>query len=178
VDDRRKFLEIYLNDHLAGSAFGVELARRLQRNHAGTSFGPALKRIADEIQADRNTLIELMDRMGVRRERLRGAVAIMLERTSRLKPNGSLFRHTPLSSLIDLEALSLGVQGKRALWAALRTSLSGSPGLHAEFDRLTSRAEGQWRALEEMRLEAAAAAFGARARSPVAESHTGFPGAR
>jgi hypothetical protein len=34
-----KFLSIYLNDHLAGSAAGVELARRALSNNRGTPFG-------------------------------------------------------------------------------------------------------------------------------------------
>jgi len=44
----------------------------------------------------------------------------VLEKAARCKPNGRLFRRSPLSNLIELEGLLLGVQGKAADFRALR----------------------------------------------------------
>ena len=43
-----------------------------------------------------------------------------LEKAARFKPNGRLLRRSPLSDLIELEWLLLGVQGKTAGFRALR----------------------------------------------------------
>ena len=48
-----KHLRIYLQDHLAGSTAGLELARRTRGANEGTEYGPPLAKIADEIEADR-----------------------------------------------------------------------------------------------------------------------------
>jgi len=60
-----ELLAIYLNDHLAGATAGVELARRLRAsNEDDPEFGPALAEVCAEIEADRETLKTVMDRLG------------------------------------------------------------------------------------------------------------------
>jgi hypothetical protein len=85
--------------------------------------------------------------------------ALVTERAGRLKLNGSLFSYSPLSRLVELEGLALGVTGKLGLWRALREV--GDPRL-AEFDlaALAERAEAQRDGLELQRLEAARLALG------------------
>lgn len=39
---RRRLLQIYLNDHLAGAVGGAELARRCLRSNRGTPLGALL----------------------------------------------------------------------------------------------------------------------------------------
>jgi hypothetical protein len=53
-------LDSYLNDHLAGATFGGDLARQL----IGRVQGAPMDRIAQEIEEDRQTPTEVMDRLG------------------------------------------------------------------------------------------------------------------
>jgi hypothetical protein len=61
------YLDIYLNDHLAGATGGVELARRIRKSNAGErEFAASLGRLCEEIEADRTTLEGLIDGLGSR----------------------------------------------------------------------------------------------------------------
>jgi hypothetical protein len=152
-------LDIYLNDHLAGSTVGVELARRLREsNEDEPEFGPELAEICAEIEADRETLKAVMDRFGVGQSKLKPLAALTGERLGRLKPNGQLRGYSPLSRLYELEILQIGVAGKRCLWRALEQAHSEDL---AGFDLgvLIARAAGQLRRLEALHLKAASLAL-------------------
>lgn len=154
-----ELLAIYLNDHLAGSTAGVELARRLRASNEGDpEFGPALAEICAEIEADREALKATMARLGVGESKLKPLAAVLGERLGRLKPNGQLRGYSPLSRLVELELLQIGVAGKRRLWRALEQTHGGElsdldPGALAE------RATAQLRRLEALHLKAAALAL-------------------
>jgi hypothetical protein len=160
----QRLLAIYLNDHLAGSTVGVELARRVEGANRTTDFGPPLAELAGEIDEDRETLRAVMRRLGVAEARPKQIGAWAGEKLGRLKFNGQLRGYSPLSRVVEIEGLLLGVEGKRALWRALERSLPGDPRV-AEFDwnALAERAEGQDLRLEELRLRAVAEAFRAQA---------------
>jgi hypothetical protein len=154
-----KLLAIYLNDHLAGATAGVELARRLRTsNEDDPSFGPELAEICAEIEADRETLGAIMDRLDVGPSRVKPLAAILAERLGRLKLNGRLWGYSPLSRLDELELLQLGVTGKRRLWRALEHTHSGDL---SGFDlgALAERATAQLRRLEALHLKAATLAL-------------------
>ena len=109
-----KLLAIYLNDHLAGATLGVELARRLRGSNEGDpEFGPTLTELCAEIEADRETLEAMMEKLGVGRSKLKPLTAVLGERLGRLKLNGQLRGYSPLSRLVELEILQLGVTGKQ-----------------------------------------------------------------
>lgn len=153
-----RLLSIYLNDHLAGAAAGVELARRTRASNRGDDeFGEALAEVCEEIEADRETLEALMERLGVRRDPIKPAAARLGERLGRLKPNGRLRGYSPLSRVVELEGLALGIAGKRQLWRALERSLDSIDGF--DFERLAERADAQRERVEALRLAAAARAF-------------------
>jgi hypothetical protein len=147
-------LAIYLNDHLAGSTAGVELARRAASNNAGNEYGRVLSDIAREIEEDRATLEALMDRLDVGRDRVKTAAAWVMERAGRLKPNGHLLTYSPLSRLEELEFLLLGVSGKLSMWRALDHAIHERLG-GIELSQLEARAESQRERLEALRLRAA-----------------------
>ena len=154
-----ELLAIYLNDHLAGSTAGVELARRLQEsNEDDREFGPTLAEICAEIDADRETLKAVMDRLEVDQGKLKPLLAVLGERLGRLKLNGLLRGYSPLSRLDELELLQVGVAGKRRLWRALEhTHAADLPGF--ELGALAERATVQLRRLEALHLEAATLAL-------------------
>jgi hypothetical protein len=149
-------LAIYLNDHLAGSTAGLELARRTAGSNEGTSYGRVLADVAGEIAEDRDALIDVMDRLSVGRDRAKVAGAWAAEKLGRLKLNGSLLSYSSLSRLEEIEGLSLGVEGKLGLWQALKVSHGDDPRLRGvDLDALITRARSQRRRLERQRRQAA-----------------------
>jgi hypothetical protein len=149
-------LSIYLNDHLAGATAGLELARRAASNNGGTPYGRVLAEVAVEIEQDREALIEVMARLSVDRDRVKLAAAWALEKVGRLKPNGALLSYSPLSRLVEIEGLALGVEGKLSLWQSLEVSHGDDPRLRGvDLDGLIKRARSQRRRLERQRRRAA-----------------------
>ena len=110
------------------------------------------------LAADRETLIAIMERLGVGRGRLKPALAVAGERLGRLKPNGQLRGYSPLSRLDEIELLQIGVAGKRRLWRALEHTHAAEL---ASFDlgALAERATAQLDRLEALHVKAAALAL-------------------
>jgi hypothetical protein len=151
-----KYLAIYLNDHLMGSTTGTELVKRIADEHRGTEVGNVADALAVEIEEDRNTLIEIMDRLGATQDRAKVAIGWITERAGRLKPNGDLRGRSPLTPLIELEGLSMGIEGKRQLWLALAEVDAVAEQIgRARLDELIARADSQRARVEPHRCEAA-----------------------
>jgi hypothetical protein len=154
-------LGIYLNDHLGGSTGGLELVRRMARAQADTAAGEPLRQLASEIAADRQTLLTIMRSLGVPVRRYKVAAGWTAEKIGRLKPNGRLRQRSPLSSVIELESLRLGIEGKQACWRVLHQRAQSDRRLDpGQLDDLIARARRQAETAEGLRIEAAAAVFG------------------
>jgi hypothetical protein len=152
----RKLLGTYLNDHLAGSTVGLELAKRARRSNEGSEYGEVLERIAREIEEDRATLQKLMDAFEIKRDRPKMMGAWTAEKVGRLKPNGRLLSYSPLSRLIELEMLALGITGKLSLWEALSEVAAEDSRLDpAELKKLSERADRQRAEVWKLRQRAA-----------------------
>ena len=155
-------LTAYLNDHLAGSAAGVELASKLRDNNQGTELGRAMVALHHDISEDRDTLESLLGHLELDRHPVKEAAGWMLEKVSRLRLNPAVTGSTELTRLMETEALALGIEGKLAMWLALKEAAAAEPRLAgADYDRLIERARSQRRALEPHRLAAAVASFSA-----------------
>jgi hypothetical protein len=155
-----ELLSIYLNDHLAASIAGYEVAKRSRASNEGTQFEDFLARLVQEIELDQEALEKVMDRLGVRRNHAKQAGAWLFEKIGRLKLNGQLIGYSDLSRVIELEGLTVGVEGKLSLWHNLKTIAATDERLTAiSFDELIDRAERQRKDLEDERLEAARIAF-------------------
>jgi hypothetical protein len=154
-------LAIYLNDHLAAATAAGRLARRALGANRDNEFGRALEPLAREIEEDQETLREVMRRLDVGVDRLKSAAATGGELAGRLKLNGRLLSYSPLSRLVEFEALALGVEGKRGLWKAL--GVIGEPRLDGvDFGELEERALRHRRVIERQRLNAARIALSER----------------
>lgn len=154
-----RYLGIYLNDHLAGAAGGVELARRLRSSNNGDpEMGEPLARICAEIEADHETLVRLTEWLGIRRDPLKPKLAVLAERLGRLKPNGHLRGYSPLSRVLELEILASGIGGKLQLWNSLEQTFGDSlDGF--DFHALAERADRQGQEVEDLHMAAAKRAF-------------------
>jgi hypothetical protein len=145
--------KVYLQDHWAGGMAGFELARRLRSKYQGTAREPFFEELASAIDADRETLRDLMTTLVVPRNVIKEAAGWIAEKLSRLKFNERLTGSPQLTSLLEMETLSLGIAGKLALWKSLATVADRHPALAATaFDELIGRAQGQLEGLERQRL--------------------------
>ena len=153
-------LDVYLNDHLAGSAAAVELVERIAANNAGTPLAAHLEGLGGDIEADRDTLADIMERLGVPRSTPKQVAGKVLETLSRLRLNERITGSADVTRLMELETLSLGIEGKLALWKSLDEVKGSRPELDGfDLPTLAERAVEQRAGLEPFRLEAAASAL-------------------
>ncbi|MFF7892107.1 hypothetical protein ACFZDI_09280 [Streptomyces sp. NPDC007907] len=153
-------LGIYLNDHLAGATAATARVRYLLRSIAGSPLADALAPVADEIATDRSSLLGIMRRLDVPVRRYKVYAGRAAEQVGRLKSNGSLVRRSPLSTLWELEALALGVEGKLAGWETLRDLAATDERLdRRSLDELIERARRQHATLEALRHRQVEVAF-------------------
>jgi hypothetical protein len=148
-----KYLATYLNDHVLGATLGTELVRRAAGENRGSELGEFLTGLAREIGDDRDTLLALMRELGVKPDRLKVAAGWTGEKLGRLKPNAQLRGYSPLSPLVELEGLLIGIQGKLAMWRVL-AEVAQDVGLdRARLEALATRAERQQADVERHRLD-------------------------
>jgi hypothetical protein len=159
TDDRTKLLDIYLDDHAAGAAAGAQRAARLAESEteAASKDAPALEKFAADVAADRDALLAFVETMGTEPSRIKAALASAAEKLGALKLNGRLVERSPLSTIIELEALQMAVRGKRSLWETLRAAMPQPPVV--ELDALIRRADDQLDVLQGLHAERVAATF-------------------
>lgn len=158
VHDR--LLRIYLADHLAAAVAGLALARRSARSNASNETGLFLRRLAAEIDEDGQTLRRIVARLGFDGSRLKELAAWAGEKLGRLKLNGQVRGYSPLSRLLELEMLSVGIAGKLALWRSLEQVPEIAHRLAGiDLEQLIQRAQRQHAEVEEHRIAAAREAF-------------------
>jgi hypothetical protein len=146
---------VYLNDHLGGAMLGSDLAGQIRERHEGTPLGDVMRSIAAQIEEDRQTLLELMDRMDVARNPLKQATGWVAETASWVKFGGLAAGEPDYGAFMALESLTLGVTGKLSLWSMLKEVEGDYPPLAStDLDGLIARAEAQQATLESERLAA------------------------
>jgi hypothetical protein len=167
-----ELLPIYLNDHLAGSSVGRDLARRAAGANRGAELGDFLTDLAAQIEADRAQLEDVMVRLQVEPDRVKLGAGWLAEKAGRLKLNGRLVSYSPLSRVLELEALALGVRGKLMLWRALAIAAPSQPRIaDVDFAHLIERAESQLAGIDEHHARAVTVMLAERdaVQSPPAE---------
>jgi hypothetical protein len=123
----RKLLSIYLNDHLTALTAGVELSKRSAGSNEGAVLGDFLAEAASQVDAEKAVLLDLMERLSVRRDHVKQLAGWSGEKLGRLKLNGRLTGYSPLSRVTELEALLLITRMTAALWRGLVPVLGGDP---------------------------------------------------
>jgi hypothetical protein len=162
----RNLIGIYLTDHLAGSQAGLELAKRARGANEGGRFGRPLAELVEEIESDREALLEVMAALNVKPVTVKQLLAWSGEKLGRLKLNGQLRGYSPLSRVLELEGLLIGVSGKLQLWRTLAVVARSDDRLESfDFAALATRAQQQRSRLEDLHDDAAGEAFGAHAAS-------------
>ncbi|HET9254231.1 MAG TPA: hypothetical protein VFO16_03385 [Pseudonocardiaceae bacterium] len=147
-------LATYLNDHLAGAVAGSELANKIGSEYADTPFGPFLTELARDIEQDKTTLEQLMHRLSITPSPVKQLAGWFGEKLSRLKLSDAMTADQDLKRLLEFEALSLGIEGKLAMWRALIEVSQSHPELAAtDLATLAKRAESQRATLEDHRIQ-------------------------
>jgi hypothetical protein len=153
-----RYLPIYLNDHLAALTLGVLLAHRARAANDG-DLGQFLESLHGQLEEDRQWLLALMRRLGIAPSAAKVAGAYAAERLGRLKPNGHVISYSPLSRLVELDALAGSLAAKAAFWVSLQQVPDERIDAQ-ELERLAERAREQRERLEPHRVAAAATAVG------------------
>jgi hypothetical protein len=145
-------LALYLHDHLAGAAFAVQLLDELREHAADGDASRLSAELLVHVEADRCALQRLLDQVGGERNVVKEAVAWIAEKAGRLK----FTVKEPMGTFEAIEALSLGVRGKLALWNALRAVRAQDRRLDGlNLEELAMRADSQFEQLESLRLRLA-----------------------
>lgn len=155
-----KLLGIYLNDHLAGSHTGLELARRAHRENRDNGVGRYLVTFIKELEDERTVLQQIMRALRVTRNEFKHLSGWVLEKVAQLKTHTHLVHRTSLTRMMELEALTIAVIGKRCMWALLQRHARVERRLAGfDFETLIAQAESQHQTLDRLRLQAAETAF-------------------
>jgi hypothetical protein len=158
--DAQEHLRVYLRDHHAAAAAGVDLARRLADENRNWDHAPELQRIATDIAEDRAVLRDVLERAGVAPSVAKVLGARTMERLARLKLNGRWTSYSPLSRVLELETLYGGINAKLALWRSLHAVRAAQSSLQPfDFERLATRATEQLNGVERLHRLALGDAF-------------------
>jgi len=124
-------LSTYLNDHLTGAVAALEMLPHLATAHRDLVDVDTLHRVEREVREDRGTLESLMKQLGVKRQPARHAVGWLGERLTRLKMIVDDPGNGALRAFETIELVSLGIEGKVALWTSLSAIASSHPALRS-----------------------------------------------
>ena len=153
----RERLHTYLNDHLAGSVAAIELLDDLIEHHSEDRFGKIFRDLRDEIEADQETLRDLIRKLGAKESAVRKAGAWLAEKFSRVKIGDA---DDSAELLQALEGLALGISGKQLLWRSLAAIEANFPALQgSDFSELEKRAHDQFERVERLRMQMVREAF-------------------
>ncbi len=155
----KEHLAVYLNDHLAGSDFAVEVLDHLTSENP--HLKPSLEALKKDIEEDREQLRILMRHLHIQESRVRKAGTWISESIAEVKLDVDDDTDGPLRRLERLEALAIGIEGKVALWRALEAAPSNEALAAMDYELLTQRGEDQRSRVEVLRLQAARAALAA-----------------
>ena len=142
----------YLHDHLAGAKFAVALLEDLRKQCPDPDIVGFCAALLIEVEADRSVLQGLVQQIAGGTNAAKEVAAWVAQKAGRFK----LTLSEPMGTFEAIEALSLGVQGKLALWNALRAVRELDERLEGlDLDELRSRALQQFSQLEDVRLRLA-----------------------
>jgi hypothetical protein len=153
----------YLNDHLAGSVGALELLDRLVTTYEGKPLEKFFRDLRTDIGHDQEQLKELIAKLGAPESAVRKAGAWVAEKLSRPKIDLGEGGKIEVGLFLALEALVLGITGKRSLWRALQAASRTIPELaRLDYGGLENRAIEQCERVEARRLEIARSVFQGR----------------
>jgi hypothetical protein len=150
----------YLQDHLAASVAGIELAKRCRDNNRGSELGLFLDKFIDTLEREQARIKEMLDRLDASEPTVKKMAAWAAEKITRLKLNDSLLNYSDLGRVVELETLLAGLQSQIAMWRILKSRCSIYPPLIGmDFDKALKEAEASFQEMIQHHLLAARIAF-------------------
>lgn len=131
-DQRRagdRLLAIFLQDHLAALRGAVELGNRVKASHDEGWVKEAAETFLRAVIDDRRELLRVARQVGVEPSLPKEASAWFAEKVGRLKLNGRLTERSPLTLVVELEAMCLFAAEREILWRALVPTARARPEL-------------------------------------------------
>ena len=156
ADEKHQSLVAYLRDHLGGAVAAIHVVRRLAGTHEGTADGRLFRQLAEEFEQDRATVRALLAQLGAS---ARSPKRVAGRASAALLGFAAGGRPGQLSLLRTLEALAIGIQGKRCMWRALQTLDTARSTAQINPVELEAKALRQWEAVEGRRRVLAAMTF-------------------
>lgn len=148
---------------MAGASSALALLDDLIKNHQQDRFAEFFSHLRNEVQEDEKTLRDLIRKIGAEESSVRKAGAWVLEKFGRAKIGAA---DTSYGLLQALEALVLGITGKKLLWRSLAEIAPTSTKLQGiDFPRLQERAQEQIESVEAERISVARTALSDREQS-------------
>lgn len=145
-------LAVYLRGHVAGSHGAEAIARRLQERSDDPGLRDFLGTFVEDVTHERDLVEELLGVVEGSAGLIRRGVSAVADAATRL--GGSISHELSPGPAADLEALAIGVWGKRLLWGALATLAEVDPRLvRFPVASLTERATDHERMLLRFRRE-------------------------
>ena len=133
---------------------------RLIDDNSGKPLERFLRDLRNEIDTDQETLKELIAKLSEKESTVRKAGAWIVEKLSRARIHLSETREGEMGLFLALEALALGITGKRSLWRALAVAAETVTQLRGpDYGTLEKRAVEQHDRVEAQRLEVAREVF-------------------
>jgi hypothetical protein len=156
---RRQALITYLRDHLSGSDTALRVVDHLGSTEPDAARATLFRRLATEFAEERAIVRTLLTRLGGSERSIKRAAGYASGAVASMSSGGE---PGDLSLLRTLEALAIGVQGKRCMWRALQDVR----GVSTEIDgmsviELEAQAVRQWEAIEDHRRALVAPTFAA-----------------
>ena len=146
-------LSTYLNDHLAGSVAGVGILEAAIEHIKNEPDSKLLADIKRENEQDKSELEHLMAALEIGQSTFRKASGWMSEKFAEIKLRVDDPGAGELFVFEALEALSLGIEGKRSLWLVLATVSESDAKLRVlDYKTLIQRAEDQRSRVEAIRI--------------------------
>jgi hypothetical protein len=155
--DADRLLRIYLNDHLAGSAGALALARRVLGSNPSGDLGRFLAALVEQFADEHAALERIRETLGLARNPAKQTAARVAVSAGRMKLNGRLRGYSDLSRVLELDGLLLCVEAKRGVWTTLAETGRTLP---VDTQALVLRCDAQREGLETHRRDAARRAFG------------------
>ncbi len=152
--DADERLVIYLNDHRALMAAELSLADRSRSANEGTDLAHDLTMHIGAVSTDRDCIGVILERLGGSVDHVKSLAATIGEYVGRLKTNGQLTGTSPLSRVVELEALLASTATRRTMWSVLaHDDLTGdgdrSGGVRERFDAAMDQTDALRAHLEE-----------------------------
>lgn len=162
-----ELLAVYVNDHIAAAAGGIELVSRMIGVHRGTEREQPLRQLLDELREEKAAIIGIAQALDFPVRQYKQVATWIAEKVSRAKLNGHLLSRSPSSDLVEFEFLASAVRGKRSGLETLRIAAAADSRIDADLlDRLIQQANRQHDWATEVRRDVAARVFGGDPSAP------------